>query len=208
MGTWILARWLAVGAVVVIVAFVVGFAFGLPNSGGVLAQDTAPSPTPTVPPLPTPTSAELDAMIAANPNIPQTLTIRMIDSVTGLPMKDEPVAAPQRTRPTEAEAEYLASDPERAIYLYEIDRVIHLPEGFVIWWVYNDGYFSRECSPGYLMPRCPIEPAYHLKRVENGKKVGVDSAGYVFVVDSDTLPAGFGFLSDLEVIHVDANPDY
>ena len=122
---WTLSRWLAVGAGVVIAALVVGFAFGIFDSGGALAQAPAPTPTPTVPPFSTPTSAEINAMLAANPNLP-TVPIVVIDPKTGLPAEDPPRTARQRAAPTAAEAEYLASDPERAIYLEGIDRVIHL----------------------------------------------------------------------------------
>ncbi len=203
IGRWTLSRWLAVGTGVVIVAFVVGFAFGQPDSEGVLAQDATLTPTPTSTPTPT---AEFDTMTATNPGILE-IPIVVIDPQTGRPAEDRPATAHQRVPRSQAEAEYLTSDPERTIYLEGADRVIHLPDGIVIRWIYRDGYFSRECTPGHLSSRCPVEPAYHLRRVANRKLVGVDSAGYVFVTDSDTLPEGFEFLSGFEVITVDANID-
>ena len=112
--------------------------------------------------------------------------------------------------------EYLDTDPDRAIYLVEIDRVIHLPKGIRINWIQTEHGGNptppRTC-PTPTPQGCPASlPAYQLvDSAEEGlytsdgslnSRYGVlvDSSGHVFLYEADTLPDNFSFLSGLKVV--------
>ena len=108
--------------------------------------------------------------------------------------------------------EYLSTHPDRAIYLRKIDRVIHLPEGIMIRWIRSDDTYPKPRVCNDPADGCPTSlPAYVLyntalgvnKNYTPNMSIIVDSSGYVFVRNSDTLPDGFTFLSELKVIRRD-----
>ena len=105
--------------------------------------------------------------------------------------------------------EYLNTDPDRAIYLRTIDRVVHLPE--TVWIVWVDGGPSPHPSCTSSTPEawCQGWPSYDLRLKDNSESdyrktsVTVDSTGTVDVRGSDILPEGFSFLSEFKVVRRD-----
>ena len=96
--------------------------------------------------------------------------------------------------------DYLSAHPERASDLVDIDRVIRLPKDIeYVQSMHKWQSPPATCRrPSWWSGKCPVFPAYNL-RAPSGDVVWADSAGYVFVPDSDILPEGFSFLSDLKV---------
>ena len=218
-------RWLLIALVVAVVAFVAGVNYGLRTSGGMLAQGGTPTPT-SIYDINTPTAAELDAAYATAvaQNVPTAVVVVRGGSaskpVTAMSKEEKEEAAlsaaylaaeetfdggthywdDRITRITFNLEEYLGIHPKRAIYLVDIDRVIRLPKGIEYSYSLNKWQSPPPTCrrPSYWSGRCPVFPAYAL-RAPSRDEVWVDSAGYVFVPDSDTLPEGFSFLSDLKV---------
>ena len=217
-------RWAVIALAVAAVAFVAGVNYGLRTGGGILAQGVTPTPT-SIYDINTPTVAELDAAYATAvaENAP-TAIVRVIDGNTGKPIEENVSSMSKEEAAVDAaydEAkakyigsrswpharvdrltsnvrEYLATNPDRAIYLVKLDRVVHLPEGVRI-----VDYYTKEDSPPPILCSDPADgcpttlPSYYLRSL--GNSVEVDSAGHVFVVDSDIIPDGFSFLSEFTV---------
>ena len=212
-------RWALIAVLVLIAAFVAGVNYGIRTSGGAVAEERTPRPTPPFL-VNTPTDAEFEASIATavakgDPGF-YDLTIEVIDPKTGRPVEDS-VSGQQDPQLAELEAaynaadaayssfwshvwndqltpsyrEYLNTDPGRAIYLVEVDRVIHLPRGVELYWIDD-----LDTIP---YPACISCPAYGLRTGE--ETVRIDSDGRVFVRNSDVLPDGFSFLSEFEIVH-------
>ena len=109
--------------------------------------------------------------------------------------------------------EYLGANPDRVIYLQKIDRTIHLPKDIMIRWIMSDDTHPKPSVCDDPADGCPTSlPAYVLydtalgvnKNYMPNMSIIVDGSGYVFVRDSDTLPGGFTFLSELKVIRRDS----
>ena len=104
--------------------------------------------------------------------------------------------------------EYLSTDPDRAIYLRTIDRVIHLPENIRPW--ANGGPLPHpSCTSSTPDDWCKGWPSYVLRLNDSDESdyrktsVTVDSTGTVDVRGSDTLPDGFSFLSEFKIVRRD-----
>lgn len=206
IGSRLLRRWPIIGIFVVIAALVGGFAFGTFYSDGnlrILAQDPAPTPTLSFV-VNTPTDAELDEMKAEYiKTLTSTPRARSRSAAAAVPTPTFTVAEQiQEYRMyarSQAEFEYWMSDRERAIYLEELDRVIHLPDSVVDLSIYDDRPYPPQywCgAPDRPIPRCPVAPVYDLDMGEY--TISVDSTGRVFLDDGETLPS---FLSGLKVLY-------
>ena len=114
--------WVAAG---IIVVFVAGVAFGLPDSDEATAQEIPASQPP-----------DLDKLVIPEDVTPIPVTV--IREVTGGPAKT-----------TKAYAEYKAAPPGRALYFRELDRVYHLPDDVRI----KEYIMSISCQPGSFCPR-------------------------------------------------------
>lgn len=118
--------WVAVGTIVVFVAFIAGLAFGLPNSSDeVIAQDQPPYPAP-----------DLSKMV-----IPK--------DVTPIPVTASREVTGGSAPTTKAYAEYKAAPPGRALYFRELDRVYHLPDDVTV----KEYVMNVSCQPGSLCPQ-------------------------------------------------------
>ena len=161
-------RWLLIALAVAAVAFVAGANYGLRTDGGIGAQQRTP-PNVTFAP---PTDTEWAALAAQTPYAGELV----IDTV------QETAGASSMSK---AEAEYWASEPYRAIYIYPpIDVVIHLPQGVIITAIHQ----GINCSEVI----CPDAPLYILKY--NDEFAGIDGMGKVFAT-KDSIDE-FSFLKD------------
>ena len=160
--------WVLIALAVAVIAFVAGVNYGLWDSDGIGAQQRTP-PNVTFAP---PTDSEWTALAAQTPYAGE-LVIDTVQEATGA------------SSMSKAEAEYWASEPYRAIYIYPpVDVVIHLPQGVVITSIIQ----GINCSE----PVCPTAPYYVLKY--NDEFAGVDGMGKVFAT-KDSLDE-FSFLKD------------
>ena len=88
----------------------------------------------------------------------------------------------------------MAVDPECAIYIEGIAKVIHLPNRVTLVSAsYGNKAGVRECIPDIRVLRCSVAPLFNLhdRSVIGRTTVIVDSLGYIFVINSDTLSNGF-----------------
>ena len=171
--------------------------------------------------------------IISTPTPGAGLVIEVIDPATNNPVKESAVAAMSKEeaalvaayetadakfseismwfhsrfdRLTPNLQEYLDTNPDRAIYLQKIDKVIHLPENVQIRWIKEKSNIPSPRLCAKPADGCQTAlPAYELALKESQETdrrkrwVLVDSAGYVFVAGSDTLPQDFSFLSKFQV---------
>ena len=181
-------RWVVIALAVAAVAFVAGVNYGLRTSDGIGAQ----APTPPDVTFPPPTDEEWEAMLASRPERKQ-FTIYPV------------VVTPDSSSMSKAEAEYAAADQGRAIYLWDINKTVHLPNGVDI----EDIHHSVGCWAGDpenpddkgLFPKCPSTPLHILKTGES--VIGLDASGRVFdySIDGDTIKR-FSFLKGYEVVNL------
>ena len=217
-------RWALIALAAAVIAFVAGVSYGLRTDGGILARWVTSTPT-SIYDLNTPTAWELNIAYATAVSQTPTAVVVVTGGSASKPAaamsKEEKEKAALRAAYRAAEdtfdggthywderitkitfnlEEYLGIHPKQAIYLVDIDRVIRLPKN--IKYVQSfDKWQSPPATcirPSWWSGKCPVFPTYNLM-APSGNKVWVDSAGYVFVPDSDTLPEGFSFLSDLKV---------
>ncbi len=160
MFKWIRSRWLVAVAAVVLVAFIVGLAFGLSGADRTVAQEGSTDLPPPPPHL------------VATPDGPVPTVDR-----TKRPLKfeREPYSPPVGY----AEAKTTAGSstkPATGNYLYlpAIDRYFSLPD---------DVIFEKMIQAGTCMPldpktRCPVFPVLFYKRGE--ARIAIDQVGEVF----------------------------
>ena len=163
IGAWLLKRWPLVGGTLLLMALATSLTLDFWESQGATAQDPTPWPTPNVV-FNTPTREEwAEARLTVTPIL-----------VGADPSEAVPTYAASQIAPkSKAHAEYLAAPKRRAIYLEDLDKVIHLPEG-----VDNLGTaYSAHCSGSAT--RCLVPPLYALISLES--YATLDSAGYYFL---------------------------
>ena len=173
-------RWVLIALVVAVVAFVAGVNYGLRNSGGILAQASTPTPesTPTQDPQPTP---DISKIVVPEGLPTATIEFSIINETVG----------PK----TAARTEYNSVETGRAIYLYDIDKVIHLPDNVMVLDVLMRLYNCVLNTP------CPSSPIYILLLEE--ATIAIDSSGIVWPGEMGTTGHGidtFPFLKGYEVI--------
>ena len=104
--------WVAVGIIVVFIAFIAGLAFGLPDSDEAAAQE-----------IPTSQPPDLDKLVIPEDVTPIPVTvIREVTSGSAGKMSKS-----YGEKISNSYAEYKAAPPGRALYFRELDRVYHLP---------------------------------------------------------------------------------
>ena len=97
-----------------------------------------------------------------------------------------PRAVPQVTPRSKAHAEFMAAREGTAFYMYELDRVVYLPEG-----VYFIGsFFDRHCSGS--ASRCRVKPVYTSETRES--YADIDAEGYYYIHYGN--PEEFQFFTD------------
>ena len=219
--------WVLIALAVAVVAFVAGVNYGLRTSGGILAQEPSPTyippwilNTPTrAEVLSLVATAEAKGTLSdnqgeglgfrvrePNKNKPTGATALSKEEAALIAAYDAAKSAYYETtswphvksdRLTPNLQKYLTTNPDRAIYLVKIDRLVHLPEGVKI-----GDYYTKENSPPPILCSTPAEgcptdlPWYYLRAGE--KQVSVDGAGHVFIHNSDILPDTFSFLSEFK----------
>ena len=198
------------------------------TSGGILAQGVTPTPTYDIN-IPTSADLDASLATAIAENVPTAVVRVIHPKISKSTGEDTSVSAQvsqssnfkvavayataeaaysswiphlwddRINRLTPNYKEYLETNPERAIYLLEIDRVIHLPDGIHIGLVLEERDTGSHCSsPNYWGGRCPTLPNHNLGN-KDGSHVWVDSSGNVYVLDSHTLRDGFSFLSEFKI---------
>ena len=182
-------RWVVIALAVAAVAFVAGVNYGLRTTEDIVAQE----PTPPNITFPTPTDAEWDALASQTPTGGELIVV----------FEPEEGGAKSMSK---ARAEYMASNRSKTIYLWNIDKTVHLPDHVYI----EDIVQGIECFGGGdpqnpddkgLFPKCPSLPLHILK---NGDAViGLDASGRVFdySIDGDTIKH-FSFLKGYEVVNL------
>ena len=175
MDAWILARWLAVGAGVVIVAFAVGFAFGMFDSGGVLAQERSPVSPKSI--------TDGQTVVITDDTIPDS----MINQVQVHIIKEE--ISVDLLEPATNVGSTVKTETGDYLYLPMIDRYYSLPADVELVKRIDFG----TCN--LFSPRCPVMPLYIFQRGE--AKVSIDSVGYVSGLDEGDA-ATFWFFTGAE----------
>ena len=157
IGRWIRSRWLIVAAAVVVVAFIVGLAFGLSGADRTIAQEGStdlPPPPPhmvATPDGPVPTMDHTKYPIIAETE-PYTAPVERWEAKT---------TAGNSTKP--ATGNYL--------YLPAIDRYFSLPDDVELYRTVQFGSCDSEI-------RCPVFPVLFYKRGE--ARIAIDQVGQVF----------------------------
>lgn len=160
--------WVAVGIIVVFIAFIAGLAFGLPDSDEAAAQE-----------IPTSQPPDLDKLVIPEDVTPIPVTV--IREVTG--------GAATKTEMSEARKEFLNAPMGRALYFSRDDRVIYLPadvriQGIVV---------SVSCP--YDGDACPETPLYVLEKGE--ATITLDRHGDIVSDAYETdAPTAFPFLTE------------
>ena len=174
IGTWLLRRWPLVGGVLLLAVIAAALTFDFLGSRGITAQAPTPKPTPNVI-FETPTKEQWKAaMLTVTP-------------IVIIPTPDRrPRALPQVTPRSKAHAEFMAAPEGTAFYMYDLDRVIHLPEGVF----YVGEKWSFHCSGS--APRCFVAPLHAMETIDSYAEV--DAEGYYIIHYGD--PEAFQFLVD------------
>ena len=174
IGAWLLRRWPLVGGVLLLAVIAAALTFDFLGSRGITAQAPTPKPTPNVI-FETPTKEQWKAaMLTVTP-------------IVIIPTPDpRPRALPQVTPRSKAHAEFIAAPEGTAFYMYDLDRVVYLPEGVYFIGSFFDGHCSGSAS------RCRVKPVYTLETRES--YADIDAEGYYYVHYGN--PEEFQFLTD------------
>ena len=158
MFRWMRSRWLAAVAAIVIIAFIVGLAFGLSGADRTVAQEGStdlPYPEKVVTPvIPYPTRD-----MTKHPIIAETV----------------PSSAPVGEMPTDSTTSDAGSSTKPAtgnyLYLPDIDRYYSLPDDVKLIRIIDFGFCDSET-------RCPVYPVLFYQRGE--ARIAIDQIGQIF----------------------------
>ena len=166
--------------------------------GDVAAQQVPK--TKVVKGIPTPTNEQFEA---SAPEGREPLRIsRTIEQSSGASAQQQVAESAARL-----EFEEAMRSGQQVAYLEAIDRVIYAPPGFTISIILSGaiGGGNLGCPPKefVVVERCPVGRLYVIRDSNRDEAVTIDSTGHVYESNSDTLPAGFEFLSEFPVHNVD-----
>ena len=186
MFKWIRSRWLVAVAAVVLVAFIVGLAFGLSGADRTMAQDGSTD----LPPPPPHLVATPDGPV---PTVDRTKRPLIFETVPSNAAVERMETTSEEGKDTDSAASDAGSSTKPAtgnyLYLPKIDKYYSLPDDVEL----ERHIVSGSCMPG---TRCPVFALLIYRRGE--ARIGIDQMGEIFETVNNADASAFPFFTGKE----------